>query len=62
MGTQGCRFNTRCPFATDLCVEEEPKLREVASGHQVACHRQGEMDKLVQDRFGANRSIIRTRP
>ncbi len=34
----GCRFRTRCPFATERCAAEEPQLREVAVGHQVACH------------------------
>ncbi|WP_186670484.1 ABC transporter ATP-binding protein [Sporosarcina sp. BP05] len=34
----GCRFHTRCPFATDLCRDEEPLLRELESGHLVACH------------------------
>ena len=34
----GCRFHTRCPFATDLCKDEEPLLRELESGHSVACH------------------------
>ena len=34
----GCRFRTRCPRATDLCAEEEPKPRELAAGHVVACH------------------------
>lgn len=34
----GCRFNPRCPAATDRCRTEEPALREVASGHFVACH------------------------
>lgn len=34
----GCRFNTRCPFATVVCRKEEPKLRELESNHSVACH------------------------
>jgi oligopeptide/dipeptide ABC transporter ATP-binding protein len=34
----GCRFRTRCPRATDLCADEEPKPRELAAGHLVACH------------------------
>lgn len=34
----GCRFNTRCPFAADLCRKEIPQLRQVGEGHMVACH------------------------
>ncbi|MCU1527007.1 MAG: oligopeptide/dipeptide transporter, ATPase subunit [Frondihabitans sp.] len=34
----GCRFSTRCPFATDLCRTVQPKLRQVADGRQVRCH------------------------
>lgn len=39
----GCRFRTRCPWATERCAAEEPQLREVGPDHFVACHhRDGE--------------------
>jgi peptide/nickel transport system ATP-binding protein len=34
----GCRFASRCPFATELCVERPPDLVEVAPGQRAACH------------------------
>ncbi len=34
----GCRFHTRCHMAVDRCGIEVPELREVGTGHQVACH------------------------
>jgi dipeptide transport system ATP-binding protein len=33
----GCPFSTRCPYVTDRCRVERPKLRALA-GRQVACH------------------------
>jgi len=34
----GCRFASRCPVATDVCSQSEPKLMEKADDHLVACH------------------------
>jgi peptide/nickel transport system ATP-binding protein len=34
----GCRFHPRCPYAFDRCIREEPELKQVESGHFVACH------------------------
>jgi oligopeptide transport system ATP-binding protein len=34
----GCRFHTRCPLAQPVCSQEEPPLRTVRPGRQVACH------------------------
>ncbi len=39
----GCRFRTRCPYATEQCAAETPKWREVSKGHYAACHRIGSM-------------------
>ena len=34
----GCRFHTRCPYAHERCVIEEPVLIEAEKNHFVACH------------------------
>ena len=34
----GCRFHTRCPYATDRCRQEMPVLKEYGPGHFGACH------------------------
>ena len=39
----GCKFDTRCPYATDRCKQEIPVLRQMEKGHQVACHRAEEL-------------------
>jgi oligopeptide transport system ATP-binding protein len=35
---QGCNFSTRCPFAKDICHDEDPEFREVKPDHFAACH------------------------
>lgn len=35
----GCRFNTRCQHATDICFREEPKMERIGDrDHYFACH------------------------
>lgn len=34
----GCPFVGRCSKACDICHQEKPELKEVESGHFVACH------------------------
>ena len=36
----GCRFNTRCKYVKDICLNEEPELIESSkdSNHSIACH------------------------
>ncbi|MBI4921321.1 MAG: ATP-binding cassette domain-containing protein [Devosia nanyangense] len=34
----GCRFRTRCPYATETCAALMPPLRPAGDGHLVACH------------------------
>jgi peptide/nickel transport system ATP-binding protein len=35
---KGCRFHPRCPYAKDICMEQEPPLIEISPGHFTACH------------------------
>ena len=35
---KGCRFHTRCPYATEVCKHVVPEYREYEPGHFTACH------------------------
>lgn len=50
----GCRFHTRCPYATDECRQFEPINQVLAGGRQVACHRWQEVNR--------DRSVIAIAP
>jgi len=34
----GCKFHTRCMYATEICKTDVPEMREVSETHSVACH------------------------
>lgn len=35
---KGCKFHTRCPYATDICKTTAPVEQEMENGHKVKCH------------------------
>lgn len=34
----GCRFRTRCPYATEECAQISPSLTEMGDDHKISCH------------------------
>lgn len=51
----GCRFHTRCWLRERLgnperCTTEDPRLRTLAAGHEVACHFAEEVDGSIEQR------------
>jgi peptide/nickel transport system ATP-binding protein len=39
-----CRFHTRCPWATEVCSEDEPPLADYGTGQAAACHHPRNVD------------------
>ena len=35
---KGCRFHTRCPYATEICKHVTPEYKEYEPGHCASCH------------------------
>ena len=40
----GCKFHTRCKYATDICKKVLPEFEEARPGHFVACHHKLNID------------------
>jgi peptide/nickel transport system ATP-binding protein len=34
----GCRFHERCPYAMNICRENEPEFMDIGNNHYVSCH------------------------
>ena len=45
----GCRFHTRCPYATAVCKTDVPKWERVSEDHFVACHHWRELPRYGAD-------------
>ncbi len=39
-----CRFHTRCPWATEICSQDEPPLADYGDGQAAACHHPRNVD------------------
>lgn len=40
---EGCRFSSRCPYATEQCKKEMPPQQEAETGHWIRCFRYAEI-------------------
>lgn len=50
---KGCRFSTRCPYADQKCVEEEPPMFETDEvGHRVKCWHYKEIEESTKRERG----------
>jgi oligopeptide/dipeptide ABC transporter ATP-binding protein len=52
----GCRFQSRCPFATDVCMQEQIPLRQLDNGHASRCVRIEEIDLTDETRTDETRT------
>ncbi|MEE9428060.1 MAG: dipeptide ABC transporter ATP-binding protein [Paracoccaceae bacterium] len=54
---KGCNFCTRCPVVMDICKQDDPEFKEVATGHFVACHRFNETEDEFANAMAAHGEI-----
>lgn len=43
----GCYFHPRCPYADNLCRQQEPILTDTGNNHQVACHHRDQVGRYL---------------
>ncbi|MDA3902199.1 MAG: ATP-binding cassette domain-containing protein [Desulfuromusa sp.] len=46
----GCYFHPRCPYADEICRQEEPHLCEIGNEHLVACHHAEQVGRYLLKR------------
>ena len=44
-----CRFNERCPWATEECLTSHPPMVEVGPGHESACYHLDELEQMREE-------------
>ena len=44
-----CCFNRRCPFVVEICLNEEPQLKELEPKHRVACFVAGSQVRMIKE-------------
>ena len=55
----GCRFNTRCPHAQDICRRDEPPMTDLGDGHAAACHFVATIPPYIRPEFIARQAATR---
>jgi peptide/nickel transport system ATP-binding protein/oligopeptide transport system ATP-binding protein len=43
----GCSFHPRCPYATEICHQQEPPMEQIAPGHQARCFHHEQVGKFL---------------
>ena len=56
----GCRFHPRCPYAQEICWNEEPPLHEFWSGHEAACFRYSDFRPMPDASAGRGALVMAT--